>query len=74
MIQINNISFSYTGKTPYLLQDIDLNIPKGAYVSILGENGSSKTTLIKLILGILKPVKGDINISTKKNWLCASKI
>lgn len=66
MIQINNISFSYNGKTPYLLQDINLNIPKGAYVSILGENGSSKTTLIKLILGILKPVKGDIYISTKK--------
>jgi len=66
LIQINNISFSYSGSPPYLLQDVTLNIPNGAYVSILGENGSSKTTLIKLILGILKPVKGNINISTKK--------
>lgn len=66
MIQINNLTFSYSGSPPYLLQDVSLNIPKGAYVSILGENGSSKTTLIKLILGILKPLKGDIHLSTKK--------
>ncbi|WP_040212273.1 metal ABC transporter ATP-binding protein [Clostridium polynesiense] len=66
MIQIKNLAFSYTGKAPYLLEDLNLQIPKGAYVSILGENGSSKTTLIKLILGVLSPVKGTISLSTKK--------
>lgn len=60
MININNLSFSYTGKTPYLLENINLTIEKGMYVSIIGENGSCKTTLIKLVLGLLNPTLGSI--------------
>ena len=66
MITIDKLYFSYTGKPPYIIEDLSLNIPKGAYISILGENGSSKTTLIKLILGVLKPIKGKITIDTNK--------
>ena len=66
MITIEKLYFSYTGKPPYIIEDLSLNIPKGAYISILGENGSSKTTLIKLILGVLKPLKGNISIDTSK--------
>ena len=66
MINIDKLYFSYTGKPPYIIEDLSLTIPKGAYISILGENGSSKTTLIKLILGVLKPLKGNISINTKK--------
>ncbi|WP_297417183.1 metal ABC transporter ATP-binding protein [Clostridium sp.] len=65
MITINNLSFSYTKGTD-LLKDINLNIPKGIYLSILGENGSCKSTLIKLILGLLKPDNGSINIDSNK--------
>lgn len=65
MIEINNLTFSYTGKKPYLLNDVSLNIEKGMYVSIVGENGSCKSTLLKLILGLLHPVSGNININTK---------
>jgi molybdate transport system permease protein len=43
-----------------------LDIKKGAYVSIIGENGSAKTTLIKLILGLLHPLKGTIQVQTRK--------
>ncbi len=60
MININNLCFSYTNKQPYLLNNINLSIPKGAYVSVIGENGSCKTTLIKLILGLLSPSSGSI--------------
>ncbi|CAB1250832.1 metal ABC transporter ATP-binding protein [Clostridium sp. WLY-B-L2] len=66
MIHIKDLTFSYTGSPPYLLYKINLNIEKGAYVSIIGENGSAKTTLIKLILGLLHPLKGTIHVSTKK--------
>lgn len=66
MININDLSFSYTGKPPFIIKNLSLHIPKGAYVSILGENGSSKTTLIKLILGVLKPVHGNIATATDK--------
>lgn len=65
MINIKNLSFSYDNKSPELLKDINLNIEKGIYLSIVGENGSCKTTLIKLILGILKPNKGSIEINSE---------
>lgn len=65
MITIKNLSFSYAKGTD-LLKDINLNIPKGVYLSILGENGSCKSTLIKLILGLLKPDSGSIVLDTNK--------
>ena len=65
MIKIKDMSFSYV-KGSDLLKDINLNIPTGVYLSILGENGSCKSTLIKLILGLLKPDCGSIELSTKK--------
>lgn len=65
MITINNMSFSYV-KGNDLLKNINLTIKSGMYLSILGENGSCKSTLIKLILGLLKPDSGTIEISTTK--------
>lgn len=64
MIDIKNLCFSYSKNTPLLLDNITLNIPKGVYLSIVGENGSCKTTLVKLILGLLKPLSGTISIDT----------
>lgn len=64
MIDIKNLCFSYTNKPPYILNDISLNLPQGIYLSIVGENGSCKTTLIKLILGLLKPTSGSIEINS----------
>ena len=63
MIKINNLSFSYSGKKPYQLNDINLTLPENEFISIVGENGSSKTTLLKLLLGYLKPIKGNIKIN-----------
>lgn len=64
MIDIKNLCFSYTNKPPYILNDISLSLPQGIYLSIVGENGSCKTTLIKLILGLLKPTSGSIEIDS----------
>lgn len=64
MIKIKNLCFSYTNKPPYALNDINLHIEKGVYLSVIGENGSCKTTLIKLILGLLKPNLGSIELGT----------
>lgn len=65
-IQTNGLYFSYTGSPPYLLNGIDLEIKNGDYVSILGENGCGKSTLMKLILKFLKPTKGTIVIDAKR--------
>lgn len=64
MINIKNLCFSYDKASPLLLDNINLDIPKGTYLSIVGENGSCKTTLIKLMLGLLTPISGSINLHT----------
>ena len=65
MINIKNLCFTYTNSNPYILDNVNLKIEKGSYVSILGENGSAKSTLLKLILNLLKPNSGQIIIDTK---------
>lgn len=59
-IQLKNVSFSYGGDP--VLEHIDVDIKDGEYVGIVGPNGGGKTTLIKLILGILEPSEGEIKI------------
>lgn len=59
-ITIENMSFSYNGEP--VLQDISLNVTEGDFTAIIGPNGGGKTTLLKLILGLLKPDKGVIRV------------
>lgn len=66
MVEIKNLNFSYTGNKPYILNNVNLNIRDGSYVSILGENGSAKTTLLKLVLNLLNPSSGNIDLHTDK--------
>lgn len=66
MIKISNLNFRYDKTSPYVLKNVNLEIPEGIYLSVIGENGSCKTTLIKLILGLLKPSSGSIDLHTKK--------
>ena len=44
------------------LDNVELQLPKGQIIGLLGPNGSGKTTLLKLCAGLLKPTKGDIKI------------
>jgi len=64
MIIIKNLTFKYNNET--ILDNINLEIQKGDYVALIGPNGGGKTTLIKLILGLLKPTSGEIILKTKK--------
>ena len=60
IVDLKNICFSYNGDT--VLEDINLKIMENDLMAIIGPNGGGKTTLIKLILGLLKPLKGNIRI------------
>ena len=60
MIRFQNVSFSY--KESKIFEDLSFNLDDFSCASILGLNGEGKTTLIQLILGILKPDKGNIYI------------
>jgi zinc transport system ATP-binding protein len=63
MIELANLCFSYNGQE--VLSDINLTIQAGEFVAIIGPNGGGKTTLIKLILGLLVPNKGTVRVNGK---------
>jgi len=65
MVCIQNISFKYGAGKKVLFEDLCLTIQKGAYISIVGENGTGKSTLIKLILGLLTPNMGSIRCGVR---------
>ncbi|WP_297810493.1 metal ABC transporter ATP-binding protein [uncultured Finegoldia sp.] len=67
VLSVANLDFSYRNEK--LLRNINFNINEGDFVGITGANGSGKSTLLKLILGFLKPDKGEINfIGGKKDF------
>ena len=63
IIDIKNLSFSYNGEV--VLEDVNLSIEQKDFVAIIGPNGGGKTTLVKLILGLLSPLKGTIIVDGK---------
>jgi zinc transport system ATP-binding protein len=71
LISVRNISFSHG--YILVLTEITFSINSGDFLAIIGPNGSGKTTLIKIILGLLKPSKGQVWINRKplaefKDW------
>lgn len=60
IIDLKNIYFSYNGET--VLENINLKIMENDFMAIIGPNGGGKTTLLKLILGLIKPSKGNISV------------
>ncbi len=60
MIEIRNLDFSYK-KSP-VFNNINLTFPQGCIYGLLGENGVGKTTLLKLICGLLRPVHGTVTL------------
>lgn len=66
MIKLDSISFKYDGRANFVFQDISFSVNAGEYVSIVGENGCGKSTLVKLMLGLLKPASGSIIKNTKR--------
>lgn len=62
MIEIENLSKT---RGEFNLEDISFDLKEGFIMGLIGPNGSGKTTLIKLLVGLLKPDKGDIKIFDK---------
>ncbi len=61
-IQIEGLSFRYADGEPWVLEDCSLTVEAGESVAIVGGSGCGKTTLVKLILGLLPPTAGTISI------------
>ncbi len=65
IIKINNISFAYQ-KENKILENINLEVFGNDFLGIIGPNGGGKTTLLKIILGLISPDKGNVSVFNKK--------
>lgn len=59
-IEIKNLSFAYNGTE--VLRSVNLTVRSGEFLAIIGPNGGGKTTLLKIILGLVKPSMGEVRI------------
>lgn len=65
-VSIKNLTYSYPGADTPTLHDISFDIPAGAKVAIIGPSGAGKTTLVDVILGLMKPTSGEVLIDGEK--------
>lgn len=72
IVEFKNVHKGYSKKE--VLKNVNLNIPKGKIVGLLGPNGSGKTTMIKLMNGLLQPDRGSIEINGMKPSIETKKI
>lgn len=61
-ISLNQISFRYSPQTSWVLKDLDLTIAKGSRVGFIGVTGSGKSTLLDIVMGLLQPTEGTLEI------------
>lgn len=64
LIKLENVTFAYPGSQP-VLRNINLEVQPGDFLVILGSNGAAKTTLLKIMLGLLKPQYGSVHFNSQ---------
>ena len=73
-IEVKNVSFKYPGSEKLILRNINFKIKNNSSIGIVGKTGCGKSTLIKLLAGLLSPSEGKILVNNKdininlKNW------
>lgn len=60
ILEVSDVSFSYGDNL--VLKNLNLEVHRGDYLGVIGPNGGGKTTLLKLMLGLLKPEKGEVRL------------
>jgi ATP-binding cassette subfamily B protein RaxB len=61
-IELRNVFFRYAEMEPFVLENISFTIEPGEFVTIMGPSGGGKTTLVKIMLGLLEPTSGEVLI------------
>ena len=64
-IKVENLSFHYPDSTEDVIKDLSFDFPPGSRTAIVGETGVGKSTLVRIMLSLLKPDKGTVNIYNK---------
>lgn len=60
VLELQQVSFAYRGRTAPVVEDIALTIDSGQSVALVGESGAGKTTLLRLLLGLTRPTTGAV--------------
>lgn len=60
MIEVRDVWFHYDG--PVILENVSLTVDQGEFLGVVGPNGGGKTTLLKLLLGLLEPTRGVVRV------------
>lgn len=69
ILSCQDIYFQYTKTAPLILERITLDVPTASFLAILGGNGSGKSTFLKVLAGILHPLKGKIKTTASIGYL-----
>ena len=64
IVDITDLCFSYSGKE--VLHGIDMVVEEGDFIAVVGPNGGGKTTLLKLVIGLLKPTRGTVRLRGRR--------
>ena len=64
-LKLKNIVFSYDPNTPVILNGINLTIAKGDRIGFIGSTGTGKSTILDIIMGLLQPTKGSLEVDNK---------
>jgi ATP-binding cassette subfamily B protein len=75
LIKLNDLAFHYEGNNKIVLSEITCQIPKGATIGLMGKTGSGKSTLVDILMGLLQPTSGFLQIddvildkTTSRSW------
>jgi ABC-type multidrug transport system ATPase subunit len=60
-MRLANLSFRYARRAPWVLQEVDLDLPPGTVAELTGRNGAGKSTLLRLLAGTTRPSRGSIS-------------
>ena len=74
-IELKNLCFRYSKNSPWILKNVNLEIPKGSVIGIVGDTGCGKSTLFDIIMGLLSPTSGELKVDNqlidnknKRSW------
>lgn len=65
-LEFKHVSFQYANAQRPVLQDVSFKLERGKHYALVGENGSGKTTILKCLLGLYTPMKGEILLNGKR--------
>ncbi len=66
VLSVKGLSYRYAEGEPWVVKDLDLEIEEGESVAVIGASGCGKTTLLKLMLGLLKPGQGEVQVGGQR--------